>query len=110
MWCALDRDAASGAGAAEAFISEPETFQLFLKRRRENAERLCGASLVPLGREERGQDEASLEARQNISKNQAILARRFKVETRIEQRPFREVTRHVRQDRSHLSESQWTRN
>ena len=79
----LDGTPPKACSPAEALIQKPEALQLFLKCRRENAESCCSPSLVSAGREKGSDDEALLEARQNVPKHQAI-ARRFEVEPRIE--------------------------
>ena len=89
----LDGTPPKACSPAEALIQKPEALQLFLKCRRENAESCCSPSLASAGREQSRDDEALLEARQNVPKHQAI-ACRFGVEPRVGQRPFRKVTRH----------------
>lgn len=50
----------------KAMVDEPEALQLFLKRGRENAERLRGAFLIAAGREKDGGNEIALEVVEDV--------------------------------------------
>ena len=85
-------------------MNESKALQLLLKRGRENAEGHGGPLLTPPCGEQSRDDQALLESRQQIPKYEA-LARRLEVE----HRPFREVTRHARQDPRRDARPQWNR-